>query len=119
MMRWPFWEILVAFTCLGLSSGVVMAQTSKTPEKEFEDFDRNNFDRSTNIDNKWLPLKPGTQYVYEGSTQEGKKRVPHRVVMTVTDLTKVIDGVRAVVVWDVDYSKGELLESELVFFAQD
>ena len=115
----PFLAMLVAFTCLGLSSGVVMAQKSKTPEKEFEDFARNNFDRSTNIDNKWLPLKPGTQYVYKGYTQEGKKRVPHRVVFTVTDLTKVIDGVRAVVCWDTDYSAGQLVETELIFFAQD
>jgi len=96
-----------------------MAQKSKTPEKEFEDFARNNFDRSTNIDNKWLPLKPGTQYVYKGYTQEGKKRVPHRVVFTVTDLTKMIDGVRTVVCWDTDYSAGQLVETELIFFAQD
>ncbi len=115
----PFLAMLVALTCLGLSGGVVMAQKSKAPEKEFEDFDRNNFDRSTSIDNKWLPLKPGTQYVYKGYTQAGKRRVPHRVVFTVTDLTKVIDGVRTVVVWDQDYRGGKLMESELVFFAQD
>jgi hypothetical protein len=41
------------------------------------------------------------------------------VVFTVTDLTKVIDGVRTVVCWDTDYSAGKLLETELIFFAQD
>ena len=111
--------ILVAATWLGLSSGVVMAQKSNAPDKKLEELDRNNFDHSTKIDNKWMPLKPGTQYVYKGFTQDGKKRIPHRVVMTVTDLTKMIDGVRVVVVWDVDYKEGKLLESELVFFAQD
>jgi hypothetical protein len=110
---------LVAFTGLGLSSGGVMAQNSKTAEDELKVFDRNNFDRSANIDNKWLPLQPGTQWVYNGFTQEGKNRVPHRVVQTVTDLTKVINGVRTVVVWDVDYKDGNLEESEIVFFAQD
>jgi len=119
----PLLAILVAFACLGLSSSAIMAQKnnqkSTAPERTFENFDRNNFERSTNIDNKWLPLKPGTQYVYTGFTQEDKKRVPHRVVMTVTDLTKVIDGVRTVVVWERDYKAGKLLESELVFFAQD
>jgi hypothetical protein len=40
-------------------------------------------------------------------------------VFTVTDLTKVIDGVRTVVAWDRDYSAGELVETELALFAQD
>ena len=119
----PLLAILVAFACLGLSSSAIMAQRnsqkSAAPGRTSENLDRNNFERSTKIDNKWFPLKPGTQYVYTGFSQEDKKRVPHRVVMTVTDLTKVIDGVRAVVVWEVDHKAGKLLESELVFFAQD
>lgn len=114
--------ILVASTCLGLSTSVAVAQKSNTPsppEKRFEDLDRNNFDRSTNVDNKWFPLKPGTQLVYKGFTEENKRRIPHRLVMTVTDLTKVIDGVRTVVVWEEDYKAGKLLEGEIIFFAQD
>jgi len=39
------------------------------------------------------------------------------VVQTVTDLTKVVNGVRTVVVWDVDYKDGKVAESEIVFFA--
>jgi hypothetical protein len=39
--------------------------------------------------------------------------------MTVTDLTKVIDGVRTVVMWDVDYKAEKLAEAELAFYAQD
>ena len=35
-----------------------------------------------------------------------------------TDLTKEIDGVRTVVVWDRDYEDDELVEAELAFFAQ-
>lgn len=111
--------ILVASTCLGLSRGVVMAQKTDTPTKEYEDFDRNNFDRSTNIDNPWFPLKPGTRFVHKGFTTEGGKRVPHRLVTIVTDLTKVIDGVRTVVIWIEDYKAGKLDEAELAFFAQD
>jgi hypothetical protein len=88
-------------------------------EKPFEDFDHRNFDRSTTIDNEWFPLRPGTQFVYEGFTVEGGRRVPHRVVFTVTDLTKVIEGVRTVVAWDRDFSAGELVETELALFAQD
>jgi hypothetical protein len=91
----------------------------ETIEKEFEDFDGSNFNRSTSIDNEWLPLRPGTRYVYEGFTVEEGEKIPARVVITVTDLTKVIDRVRSVVSWDLDYSAGELVEAELAFFAQD
>ncbi len=115
----PFLAIVVAFTCLGLASGIAVAQHSQTAVKEFEDFDSKNFDRSTHIDNEWFPLKPGTRWVYEGFTFEDGKRLPHRVVFTVTDLTKVIGGVRAIVAWDQDYSAGKLEESEILFFAQD
>ena len=86
---------------------------------QLEDFNPDNFDDSTNIDNQWLPFKPGMQYIYEGVTEEGGDIIPHRVVFTVTDLTKVIDGVRTVVAWDRDYSSGTLEENELVFYAQD
>jgi hypothetical protein len=111
--------VLMTFICLGVSSGDAMAQKSKAPEGTLEVFDRNNFDRSTNVDNKWFPLQPGTQWIYKGFTQEDKKRVPVRVVQTVTDLTKVINGVRTVVVWDVDHKDGKVHESEIIFFAQD
>src|SRR5262249_39608665 len=109
----------LACFCFGLSSGAVLAQKHEGVEKQFEEFDRNNFDRSTNVDNKWFPLKPGTQYVYKGVTQEDKKRVPHRLLFVVTDLAKVINGVRAIVVWELDYKAGKMVEQELVFFAQD
>jgi hypothetical protein len=93
--------------------------STEATEQRWEVFDRNNFDQSTTIENEWFPLQPGTQFIYEGSSVEGGKRLPHRVVFTVTDLTKVIDGVRTVVAWDRDYSAGELVETELALFAQD
>jgi hypothetical protein len=114
-----FFAISLACSCFGLSNAEAGAQKSGTHEKGFEEFDRNNFDRSTNIDNKWFPLKPGTQYVYKGTTQEEKKRVPHRLVFTVTDLAKMINGVRAIVVLERDYAAGKMVEQEIVFFAQD
>jgi hypothetical protein len=85
-----------------------------------EDFERAQFDDPTQIDNKWLPMRPGTQIVYEGSAivdEEGRQ--PRRVVTTVTDLTKVIDGVRTLVIWERDFTAGQLNEPEIAFFAQD
>jgi hypothetical protein len=83
------------------------------------DFDPRKFTDSTRIDNRWHPLIPGTQLVYEGESNRGHGRRPHRVVFTVTDLTKVIDGVRTVVLWDRDINDGKMLEEELAFMAQD
>ena len=84
------------------------------------DIEPQKFSRSTIIDNKWMPLKPSKQYTYEGTTvDEDGKRVPHRIIYTVTDLVKKINGIDAVVVWDQDIAEGKLDETELVFFAQD
>jgi hypothetical protein len=84
-----------------------------------KDFDRGNFSDSTKIDNKWSPLVPGTQYIYEGRSNRGHGRRNHRVVFTVTDLTKEVDGVQSVLLWDQDINAGKLLEGELALFAQD
>ena len=88
--------------------------------KDFENFSANNFDYPTNITNKWFPLKSGMQYVYEGITNDDEgNQVSRRLVVTVTDLTKVIDGVNTVVSWDRDYNDDSLVEAELAFYAQD
>ncbi len=83
-------------------------------------FDPANFGPdSADIDNPYLPFEPGTQFLYRGSSIDEDERIPHQVVFTVTDLTKVIAGVRTLVGWDRDFSDGELQEAELIFFAQD
>ena len=82
-------------------------------------FDSGNFASSTIISNKWLPLQPGMQFTLQGRANSGGGLLPHSVILTVTDLTKVIDGVRTVVLWDVDLESGRLAEAELAFHAQD
>lgn len=82
-------------------------------------FSASHFSHSTRIDSRWSPFAPGMQYTLEGRADRGGGVLPHRVVLTVTDLTKVIDGVTTRVVWDRDFSSGELVEAELAFFAQD
>ena len=121
-----------------LATGCVQAQDSKTSSqaastasanmsasgdaatKKFEDFDPGNFSDPTNITNQWMPMKPGMRWTYEGTTiEDDGTAVPHKIVINITDLTKVIGGVRSVCSWDLDYSDGELVEAELAFFAQD
>jgi hypothetical protein len=82
-------------------------------------YDRGSFHHSTEITNRWFPLRPGTRFTYVGKINADGKRVEHRVVFTVTDLTKTIDGVRNVVLYDLDFNAGELAEAELAFHAQD
>nr|HMN26695.1 hypothetical protein [Caldilineaceae bacterium] len=96
------------------------ADASAIPAELLAAFDSNKFDRSTTIDNAWFPLRPGTQFIYEGTTVEDDGTVvPHRIEINVTDLTKLIGGVRTVVSWDLDYTDDELVEAELAFYAQD
>jgi hypothetical protein len=66
----------------------------------------------------WFPLKPGMQYTTSGTAKTATETTKRTVVHTITGLTKVVDGVKTVVMWDRDYNDGELVESELAFFAQ-
>lgn len=111
--------LLAVSACGSSSSPNVLAEAVPANEVTATDFDARNFSRSTEVDNKWFPLRPGTQLWFQGSTREDGRRVVHRQVFTVTDLIKVVDGVRTVIMWDRDYSEGELVEAELAFFAQD
>ena len=86
-----------------------------------DDFDPAFFDpeRSFIVDNEWLPLEPGTRWMHRGWTEEDGKRVPHTIVFVITDLVKEINGVRALVGWERDFSDGELVEAEVITLAQD
>ncbi len=120
---------LVALQLLLTNSGaeevsLSQATTSATRGLVVFPFDPNNFTNPTKIDNQWLPLVPGTVLVLQGQANRGGGMRPHQVMFTVTDLTKVINGVRTIVVWDTDVNfarggVGQLVESELAFFAQD
>ena len=65
----------------------------------------------TRIDNPYLPLAPGSRWVYREAAQ--------RVVVTVTNRTKDINGIAARVVTDVVTERGKLVESTRDWYAQD
>ena len=69
------------------------------PVTQFTPF---NFNDPTKINNQWSPLIPGTQFTLNGQADRGGGLLPHEVVTTVTDLTKVINGVRTVVILEKD-----------------
>lgn len=99
------------------------AATSQAPELcgpgSAINFDKTAFQVSSTISNKWFPLKPGTTYTTTGTVAAGDETTERKVTHTVTGLTKVIDGVETLVMWDRDYQDETLVESELAFFAQD
>jgi hypothetical protein len=72
-------------------------------------------DFTIQIDNPFLPLQPGTTFLYKG-LKEGSKQ---RDRFVVTENTIVIDGVRCRVVHDKVFVKGVLEEDTFDYFAQD
>jgi hypothetical protein len=70
---------------------------------------------TTTIDNRYLPLVPGTRMVYRERGADG----PGREVVRVTHRTKVVDSVTTVVVRDRAWAGGELMEDTRDWYAQD
>jgi hypothetical protein len=111
--------VFSASACAGANSGSETDEVRNRIQSEHlstvgaKDFDPTNFDHSTTVDNKWFPLVPGEHSVFEGSALDDGKRISRRVLTTVTDLSKEINGVNTVVVWERDYSEGEEVEAEL------
>lgn len=82
-------------------------------------FDPANFGDPASGANPYLPLKPGTQWVREGATSVGSRRVPHQVTTTVTDVYREINGVRTVAVLDHEVDGGQVSQESLDYLAED
>jgi hypothetical protein len=72
-------------------------------------------DFTTNIDNPYFPLAPGSKWVF----REGQGADAQRVDITVTNDTKKIEGITARVVRDVVTEAGKLVEDTHDWYAQD
>jgi hypothetical protein len=82
-------------------------------------FDPKNFSASLSDVNRWVPMVPGIQSVRKGLVNVGGRRLPHIRVTTVTDVTKMVNGVRAVLVLDQDIDGGQLSEQAIDYLAED
>lgn len=72
---------------------------------------------STEIDNRYWPMAPGTRWTYREVAEEGEELV---VVVTVSSETRTIaNGITARVVRDTVARDGELLEDTVDWYAQD
>jgi len=95
------------------------AANADEPPTDARHFDPALFRAEQEVSNDWYPLRPGTRLSYQGSSEEDGERLHHTVDIVVTDLVKVVDGVPNQVVWERDYTEGELVEAELALFATD
>jgi hypothetical protein len=72
---------------------------------------------TTDIDNPYLPMQPGSRWVYRETDNQGAKQ---KVVVKVTRRTKrMASGIVARVVRDTATEDGQLVEDTFDFYAQD
>jgi hypothetical protein len=86
---------------------------------DYKKFDPENFGEPTGDLNKWYPLVPGTQTLRDGSITRGSRKLTHQLRVTVTDVTKEVNGVGTVLVLDQDIDAGQVGEASLDYLAQD
>lgn len=110
---------LLGATALALAA-LPQPLNARTVELEFSPA---NFSDPLDIDNPFFPLVPGTTFVYKAETPDGCEVD----VVTVTNDTRVIDGVTTRVVHDQAYEDedcdgpepSELVEDTFDYYAQD
>lgn len=116
---------LVGSMALTLTMGVTPAYGAPWQTRGLEGckrhvhYNADKFSTPLRIDNKWLPLRPGTQLTLQGVSKVTGRLLGHTVTTTITDLTKVVNGVKSRVIYEVDRAHKQKAEAELAFFAQD
>jgi hypothetical protein len=102
--------VLAVALLLALAAGCGSEKSSSLPQgDETVKLDPDEF--TTEIDNPYWPMHPGSRWVY----REGKARVE----VTVTGMTKKIIGIDARVVHDVLTENGKVREDTYDWYAQD
>ena len=108
-MRWSI-AVLAAVLALSACGG----KSSSLPDgTKSVKLDPSKF--TTEIDNPYWPMKPGSHWVYS-EVEDGEAQ---RVDVTALDRTKTLGGVTARVVHDQVTRKGQVLEDTYDWYAQD
>jgi hypothetical protein len=99
------------------ATGAIASAVGPALPQGSEPVDLNPADFTTKIDNPYLPLTPGSRWVYREMDTDGTQQ---RVEVAVTHDTKTIaNGIEAVVVRDVVTESGEPVEITDDWYAQD
>ncbi|MDH5280437.1 MAG: hypothetical protein OEW52_04710 [Thermoleophilia bacterium] len=99
---------LIATGC-GSDQSAALPQGGETVQLDPAEF-------TTEIDNRYWPMTPGTTWVYRETDAEGNEQ---RVVVTVTDETREVMGIQTRVVHDLVTEGGEPIEDTYDWYAQD
>jgi len=110
---------LVVVTLLSSACGGSGSAAQTVPVPQRTSFDAANFVDPTTSTNQWYPLKPGTQWVVDGTTEVGSRVVPHRVIATITDVVRLIDGVPAVAMFSRSTDSGQIAQLTIDYMALD
>ena len=92
-----------------------VASTTNPIQAKEDPFNKASFSNSLVIDNPYLPLVPGTTYIYQG-TADRRSTYEEFVV---TNQTKTILGVETRVIHDTNWENGKVIEDTFDWFAQD
>jgi hypothetical protein len=103
-----FAVVLLVAGCGGKEQPQSLPQGSEQVELDPAEF-------TTEIDNPYWPMQPGSRWVYRERGENGDLQV----VVTVTDRTKVVAGIDALVVRDVVTEDGDVIEDTFDWYAQD
>lgn len=112
----PWLVVLAATTLAACGSSAGQSDPSGVDELVIPTPDPDPDDFVVSIDNPWLPLVPGTVWRYQVRSEDGQEVN----TVTVTDRTRVVQGVTTTVVHDVvTTATGKLVEDTWDWFAQD
>jgi hypothetical protein len=106
---------LVVSACSMAGSPGPADMSAQSPVSQGATHQRVVFPATPKITNPYLPYIPGTEFIYDGYLG---KSTEHDV-QYVTRTTKLIEGVRCVIVLDKGYVNGRLEEKTEDYYAQD
>ena len=113
-------SVAVLASLLNPAPTAAAASSRSTDCRALQPYSAKAFPSSPRIDNRWLPMRPGIDIVLSGTVREDDGKLhAHVIRSTVSTVTKLVNGVRALVLFERDYEDGLLVESELAFQAQD
>jgi hypothetical protein len=106
----------LALAACGSDKDSGTAASQKLPQGS-EKLDLKPADFTTNVDNPYFPIKPGSRWVYRETDSEGGNARDEMTVLAKTK--KIANGIEARVVHDVTTEKGRKLEDTFDWYAQD
>ncbi len=98
--------------CGGSSNNTAADSDPAEPVFDSSLFDEN----SATVGNEYFPLTPGMSYSYAGIGLEGEEE---RVELTVSHMTREVDGVNGAIVVAREYEDDELIEETFDWYAED